>query len=305
MFSAIRFVPSVVVTFTLVLPATVCHAATTRVAVASGSGVGGFSSCALPENISESSPDGELVTALVVNSGTDCSHSTFARAATGNVGIDSNLSANSSPGPRGVIASATSNVLTVDIETPEAYDGSPIPVALRISQDGSIRGTTGAGSPVSTGPSIAVLTTSAVLKGRVGFGINTQDVATGASSTIQVFHNEPDQFAQDFLPPELQTSTIMVNAFHGLTVDLNMSSREVVGANVEFESVIDAANSLTLALDGPVFVLPEGFSANSADGVIVDNRFINPVPEPSSIAVALLAIGASVVNLRRTRLSRF
>ncbi len=63
--------------------------------------------------------------------------------------------------------------------------------------------------------------------------------------------------------------------------------------------LVDASHSLEFPTDGPVFDLPPGFTVNSADGLIVDNRWVGAVtevsvPEPPTLvllASALPAIG--------------
>lgn len=61
-------------------------------------------------------------------------------------------------------------------------------------------------------------------------------------------------------------------------------------------------HTLSVPADGPVFLLPEGFTADSVDGRIVDNRWLGPatdaaaVPAPSSLA--LLGFAALVASWR-------
>ena len=67
-------------------------------------------------------------------------------------------------------------------------------------------------------------------------------------------------------------------------------------------------STVTLPLSGDVFVLPEGYTVNSAEASIVDNRFVG-IPLGASAAPALppwmlgllavLLVGATVGALRR------
>ncbi|MBI3838904.1 MAG: PEP-CTERM sorting domain-containing protein [Planctomycetia bacterium] len=48
---------------------------------------------------------------------------------------------------------------------------------------------------------------------------------------------------------------------------------------------------------GPVFNLPDGFTANSPEGQIANNNF---VPEPSTLALAAIGLGLVACYRRRT-----
>jgi hypothetical protein len=59
---------------------------------------------------------------------------------------------------------------------------------------------------------------------------------------------------------------------------------------------------LSLPISGPVFNLPPGFTANSSDGLIVDNRY---VPEPDAALAQLAALAAiALVRWDRADLAR-
>jgi hypothetical protein len=72
--------------------------------------------------------------------------------------------------------------------------------------------------------------------------------------------------------------------------------------DIHFDNTFDATaqsnfpSTLQFNPDGPVFNLPAGYTANSADAGIVDNMFVAPEPSVGG-ALGLLAL----VNLRRTR----
>jgi hypothetical protein len=53
---------------------------------------------------------------------------------------------------------------------------------------------------------------------------------------------------------------------------------------------------------GPVANLPDGYTLNSLDGHIVNNRFVVPeaVPEPSSLVLVLVAAGVLILRKRHT-----
>ena len=77
-------------------------------------------------------------------------------------------------------------------------------------------------------------------------------------------------------------------------------------ANVGESAFADFSHSLDFPLNGPVFNLPDGVTANSATSFIVDNRFTPPalaVPEPATVALMALGLAALVGLARRCALS--
>jgi len=86
------------------------------------------------------------------------------------------------------------------------------------------------------------------------------------------------------------------------SVDTN-SSNTIVGSRRQADAASDFDSTFSFALSGPVFDLPDGYTANSASGLIVDNRWLGiaaptAVPEPSSL---LLVIAGLLGFIRRLK----
>jgi hypothetical protein len=68
---------------------------------------------------------------------------------------------------------------------------------------------------------------------------------------------------------------------------------------------VSSFNSLSFALFGPALILPEGFTANSEFGSIVDNQYINSsstVPLPTTLP--LFGSGLAIMGFLRWRKKR-
>ncbi len=91
----------------------------------------------------------------------------------------------------------------------------------------------------------------------------------------------------------LTTSAVTLPTDTPLTVELLLQGRVVASDNFSVGSAnasIDFLNTMSFPTNGAVFILPNGFTANSVSGNIVDNQFVgvsttSPVPEPSSFAL--------------------
>jgi len=78
-----------------------------------------------------------------------------------------------------------------------------------------------------------------------------------------------------------------------LTFSLSLTAQgnaAATGPDAVGSGVADLRRTLTLPTSGPVFDLPAGFTVNSAQAQIVDNRWVggaasSPVPEPSSFCI--------------------
>lgn len=65
------------------------------------------------------------------------------------------------------------------------------------------------------------------------------------------------------------------------------------------DALVDFSHTVTFATSGPVFNIPEGYSANSAEAGITNNTF---VPEPSTAALLVIGCVAALVVRRPRRL---
>ena len=119
--------------------------------------------------------------------------------------------------------------------------------------------------------------------------------------------------SETFRPPQLtgfgssgnvQTSVWTLSVGTGFTLTLFLQSSAAVEAlpsDCYLTNVLsDFGNTLSFATD-PVFGLPDGYSANSADAGILGNLYAMPVPEPACGALA--ALGLVIVAGRAWRRS--
>jgi hypothetical protein len=76
------------------------------------------------------------------------------------------------------------------------------------------------------------------------------------------------------------------------------------GAPINFATAVsDFFNTAGLWDGGPLFILPDGYTAHSEDGLVVDNRLVRPapVPEAPTLALFLLDTAAALAAHSRAR----
>jgi hypothetical protein len=180
--------------------------------------------------------------------------------------------------------------------------GGPIPVSINLRLDGTLL--------VAGGDNMSTITRCDVAVGfqvktgdtwqSIGYGGSQWMIGNGASPPILgqidalVGWNQPGgniTTATFFVTPNVPFElAIRLTASSGVSGRLDQSF--IVAANADFGS------TLTFAVDRPVFNLPDGYTASSADAGIVGNQFV--VPEPTTPGL-LLTAGLLALRRRRER----
>jgi hypothetical protein len=83
-----------------------------------------------------------------------------------------------------------------------------------------------------------------------------------------------------------------------------LSHASSIGSGSNASSTVHFGNTLKFAVNGPVFDLPAGWTANSVQGNIVNNQFIPPagVPEPGTLGLVLMGAAGVWRRARNFRL---
>jgi len=105
------------------------------------------------------------------------------------------------------------------------------------------------------------------------------------------------------------TNYLMIDPTYGARVTMNLQAfaETAYDATALSSATANFYNSLSFAKSGPVFNLPEGFSAFSTDGSIVDNVWIDPripvgpAPVPLPASFLLLLTGGLAVRFAGKR----
>jgi len=97
--------------------------------------------------------------------------------------------------------------------------------------------------------------------------------------------------------------SLPVNVPFTLTLQLNVAAdvSVILSDGYVTSALSDFGNTLSFATDRPVFSLPEGYNANSAEAGVVNNVFTTAVPEPTNGMMTALGLLVIAVRARRWR----
>ena len=191
---------------------------------------------------------------------------------------------------------------------PGTPNGTPFPVSFNIQISGSLQSPVFVPTPFPLDRSETLLTALALINTNhnaqdfnpkaVGFGFgfdvagDYHSISDGtflADGVFSSFGLEGDFTASG--TSSSITARVGDTLVIGLALSTDVSLRALTSGS--YDTTADFSHTLTLATDGPVFNLPPGYTVNTPDGLIVDNRFapqiVEPIPEPS--ALLLLACG--------------
>jgi hypothetical protein len=160
------------------------------------------------------------------------------------------------------------------------------------------------------------------LSGRVLLDCLDRFASCGASLTVKVIAGPSESFGnvswfgdgsvvtegiydlRSFLGPDielLELSTPLFTVQTGVPFQVDMRLGSAGGVRGSGRVISEFDRALTYRSDGPVFDLPDGYTANGLG--VIDNRFgedTKPAPEPESLSLVLVAAaGLCVVRRRR------
>ena len=190
-----------------------------------------------------------------------------------------------------------------------------LPTSLNMNLSGGLNATTfaqlgtgnGAEANASASVSIGVSIAGTLFRGTQSISsLWNVDTQSGGGSTFE------DGLLTGYTGAQtaLATPTVMVPIGSSFVVVLNLSttvdtntSNTILGARRQADASSDFDSTFSFALSGPVFDLPDGYTANSASGLIVDNRWLgigapSAVPEPSSLLLVMAGLLGFVRRLK-------
>ena len=218
--------------------------------------------------------------------------------------VGGNQIANGASGGGGLDAMALVRVTFTDFVISGPAGSGPIQTSINFHLSGQqILGGYTSASPIYTSDvaSAVGLIVSAGSNGASGFNnfhYNNGAVSPATQGGLLVGFN-----GNANVPTPLWT--LPVNTPFTLSVQLStMVSVGVVFSDGYITSALsDFGNTLTFATDRPVFGLPAGYTANSAEAGVINNVFTSQVPEPASGALAAFGIAAVGLRARRRRIA--
>lgn len=206
----------------------------------------------------------------------------------------------SSLGGTASYASGRSRMILSDvviIPLPGTTPSAAVPISLYLTLSGSLDTSAAIGSPhLGSAGGTASISVSGALAGVLFSGDRTK--STSASASDGTVTDSPISGTGILADSSsvLLTPDAMVAIDSPFTLDLTLIAGASAGYSYGGTTTASTAalatahslfnNTLTLGSNGQVFNLPAGYTANSIDGMIVNNQL---VPEPSTLALAAFA----------------
>ena len=239
------------------------------------------------------------------NSGS-CVFSVNARSGDGGVGILATLNQANTGGPTSVGSEVfAQTIIEIDITAPKDFAGGLIPVTVIAHLDGSASASIEtAADPTNVRFANSFLTAFA----RISQGAASSSATREAIASVNNLSPNVGQMTNtstfDFLPDSIAVGGIFINPNAPVEVEFRLTgsfSTQNVFDSITFAGV-DSFNSLSFSTSGPALILPDGFTANSVSGAIVDNQYVGGagiVPVPG--ALTLFGSGLAFMGFARWR----
>ena len=201
----------------------------------------------------------------------------------------------------------TEALIEITIGVPENFGGGEIPVSFTPHFSGDVAATIVSGDGFLHAASASVTAFASIAGSRIDGSNNvaSRNVEARADVTNVSFVGSPAASAS--LPEFLAPSEILVDPLSPIEVLFRLTAVIFYKSdNVSFINAnVNSLNSLSFALSGPALMLPDGFTANSEFGSIVDNQFasgVSALPLPATLP--LFGSGLAIMSFMGWRRKR-